>query len=238
MVIHKATSLQEVELELQAFGHRPVEHMYEIGAMNESVLFAHMTALDEFEVDLIAESGSRITQNPSSALKLTKGTTQTGKWPELLAAGVQVALGTDAENASNHQDVCRSMYLAALLPRDARIDPRAVTAEQALEMGTLMGARALKWNETGSLEAGKQADITIFSTEDFDWRPLHNPISNLVYGATGYSVDTVVVGGEILVRGKHHVTLDVEALREDVEQRDRRILKEIGVEPRSAWPVF
>jgi cytosine/adenosine deaminase-related metal-dependent hydrolase len=238
-VIHKATSEQEVAMELEAFGHRPVEHMYRIGAMNEHVLMAHVTSLDLPEVNYFAETGARISQNPSSALKLVKGTTRTGKWPELLAAGVPVALGTDAENASNHADVCRAMYLGALLPRDARRDPSAVTAEQAIEMATITGATALRWeDEIGSLEVGKQADITVFGTDDFDWRPLHNPVSNLVYGATGHSVDTVIVAGNILLENGHHTRVDVDEVRERIEAIDRRILAEIGVEPHSTWPVL
>jgi cytosine/adenosine deaminase-related metal-dependent hydrolase len=237
--VHKATSEQEVALELAAFGHRPVEHMYRLGAMNEHVLFAHVTSLDLEEVAYFAQTGARISQNPSSALKLVKGTTQTGKWPELLAAGVPVALGTDAENASNHADICRAMYLAALLPRDARRDPSAVTAEQAIEMATILGATALRWeDEIGSIEPGKQADLTVFDTSDFDWRPLHNPVSNLVYGATGYSVDTVIVAGNVLLEGGRHTRLDVGEARARIEEIDRRILAEIGVEPRSAWPVL
>ncbi len=153
-VLHKSTSEREVELELATFGHRPVEHMHEIGALHERTLLNHMTSLDDRDVRYVADAGARISQNPSSALKLAKGTTQTGKWPELLAAGVPMALGTDAENVSNHQDICRSMQLAALLPRDARRDPRAVTAEQAVEMATISGATALWMDDvTGSLEA-------------------------------------------------------------------------------------
>jgi 5-methylthioadenosine/S-adenosylhomocysteine deaminase len=238
-VLHKASSEQEVAMELEEFGHRPVEHMYEIGAMNDHVLMNHVTSLDEFEVKLFSESGARISQNPSSALKLAKGTTQTGKWPELLAAGVPIALGTDAENASNHSDICRSMYLAALLPRDARRDPSAVTAEQSVEMATILGARALRLDDdVGSLEVGKQADITLFDTDDFDWRPLHNPVSNLVYGATGHSVATVIVAGRVLLEGKQHLTVDVEEARERVERVDRRILKELGIDPRGSWPTL
>jgi cytosine/adenosine deaminase-related metal-dependent hydrolase len=238
-VLHKATSVQEVAMELEAFGHRPVQHMYELGAMNDHVLMAHVTCLDESEVSLFAETGSRISQNPSSALKLSKGTTQTGKWPELLSAGVSIALGTDAENASNHSDICRAMYLAALLPRDARRDPSAVTAEQAIEMATILGAHALRLEEhIGSLEIGKQADITLFDTDDFDLRPLHNPISNLVYSATGHAVDTVLVAGRVLLDGKQHTTIEVEEARQRVEEIDRRILGELTIEPRLQWPVL
>ena len=238
-VLHKSTSEREVELELATFGHRPVEHMHEIGALNERTLLNHMTSLDEADVGFVADAGARISQNPSSALKLAKGTTQTGKWPELLAAGVPMALGTDAENVSNHTDICRSMQLAALLPRDARRDPGAVTAEQAVEMATISGATAL-WmgDETGSLEPGKQADVIIFDTSDFDWRPLHNPVANLVYGVTGHSVDTVLVGGDVLLEHKKLTRVDEDDLREQVERINRRVLAEIGIDPGPAWPVL
>lgn len=238
-VLHKATSKQEVDMELETFGHRPLQHMYEIGALNEHVLLNHMTCLDAFEVDLVADTGARISQNPSSALKLAKGTTQTGKWPELVAAGVPIALGTDADNASNHHDICRSMYLAALLPRDARRDPNAVTAEQALEMATIGGARALRWDhEIGSLEVGKEADIIIFDTDDFDWQPLYNPVANLVYGAVGKTVDTVMIGGEVLMEGKKLLHMDEGDVREEAERASSRILGEIGIEPAPRWPVL
>jgi cytosine/adenosine deaminase-related metal-dependent hydrolase len=237
-VLHKSTSEREVELELATFGHRPVEHMHEIGALNERTLLNHMTSLDDRDVGFVRDSGARISQNPSSALKLAKGTTQTGKWPELLAAGVPMALGTDAENVSNHQDICRSMQLAALLPRDARRDPGAVTAEQAVEMATISGAAALWMDDvTGSLEPGKQADLVVFDTADFDWRPLHNPVANLVYGVTGHSVDTVLVGGDVLLDHKKLTRVDEAGLREQVEQINRRVLAEIGIDPAPQWPV-
>jgi cytosine/adenosine deaminase-related metal-dependent hydrolase len=238
-VVHKSTSEREVELELAAFGHRPVEHMHEIGALNERTLLNHMTSLDDRDVRFVADAGARISQNPSSALKLAKGTTQTGRWPELLAAGVPMALGTDAENVSNHQDICRSMQLAALLPRDARRDPGAVTAEQAVEMATISGATALWMDDvTGSLEPGKQADLVVFDTADFDWRPLHNPVANLVYGVTGHSVDTVLVGGDVLLDHKKLTRVDEAGLREQVEQINRRVLREIGIDPAPRWPVL
>ncbi|HEX9359064.1 MAG TPA: amidohydrolase family protein [Streptosporangiaceae bacterium] len=238
-VLHKSTSEREVELELATFGHRPVEHLHKIGALNERTLLNHMTSLDDRDVRYVADAGARISQNPSSALKLAKGTTQTGKWPELLAAGVPMALGTDAENVSNHQDICRSMQLAALLPRDARRDPRAVTAEQAVEMATISGATALWMDDvTGSLEPGKQADLVVFDTADFDWRPLHHPVANLVYGVTGHSVDTVLVGGDVLLDHKKLTRVDEDELRGQVEQINRRVLREIGIDPAPRWPVL
>ncbi len=175
--------------------------MATIGALHSRVLLNHMTSLDDGDVQAVVESGARVSQNPTSALKLAKGTTQTGKWKALADAGVPMALGTDAENVSNHQDICRAMQLAALLPGDMLRDPNAISAEQALEMATLGGATALWWEDAvGSLEPGKQADIVIFDTDNFDLRPLHNPVANLVYGSTGHSIDTVLIGGEVVLR--------------------------------------
>jgi 5-methylthioadenosine/S-adenosylhomocysteine deaminase len=238
LVLHKSTSETEVELELKVFGERPVAHMHTIGALHDRVLLNHMTSMDDRDVELVCESGARISQNPTSALKLAKGTTQTGRWKALAAAGVPMALGTDAENVSNHTDICRAMQLAALLPRDATRDPNAVTAEQALEMATLGGATALRMQDTvGSLEAGKQADIVIFDTDNFDLRPLHNPVANIVYGSTGHSVDTVLIGGEIVLRHKELTTLDERELRSQVETINRRVLDEIGIAPLPRWPI-
>lgn len=237
-VQHKSTSEREVELELAAFGERPVRHCATIGALNPYTLLNHVTSLDADDVAAIADSGATVSQNPSTALKLAKGTTVTGKWPELIAADVPMGLGTDAENCSNHQDVCRAIHLAALLPRDARRDPGAVTAEQAVELATRGGARALRFDDvTGSLEPGKEADLVIFDTDDYDWRPLHNPVANLAYGVTGHSVDTVLIGGQVVLQDKKSTIFDEGALRDEVERIDRRILGEIGIDPLPAWPV-
>ncbi|MQY25823.1 amidohydrolase family protein [Nocardia aurantia] len=238
-VLHKSTSEAEVEMELRTFGERPVAHMHSIGALHDRVLLNHMTSLDDRDVAIVRDTGARISQNPTSALKLAKGTTRTGKWKELADAGVPMALGTDAENVSNHQDICRAMQLAALLPRDMHRDPNAVTAEQALEMATLGGATALRMqDEVGSLEPGKQADIVVFDTDDYDLGPLHNPVANLVYGSTGHSVDTVLVGGDVLVRHKRSTRLDESALRARVAEINHRVLREIGIDPSPRWPVL
>ncbi|GAA2902688.1 amidohydrolase [Pseudonocardia halophobica] len=237
-VQHKSTSEREVALELQVFGERPIQHTASIKALNPYTLLNHVTSLDLEDVAAIADTGATVSWNPSTALKLAKGTTQHSRWPELIAAGVPMGLGTDAENCSNHQDICRAIYLAALLPRDAREDPTAVSAETAVELGTLGGARALRFDDvTGSLEVGKQADLVVFDTNDYDWRPLHNPIANLAYGVTGHSVDTVLIGGQVVLENKKSTVFDEDALREEVEATDRRILKKIGIDPAPAWPV-
>jgi cytosine/adenosine deaminase-related metal-dependent hydrolase len=105
-------------------------------------------------------------------------------------------------------------------------------------MATLGGATALRMQDTvGSLEAGKQADIVVFDTDNFDLRPLHNPVANVVYGSTGHSVDTVLIGGEIVLRHKELTRCDERELRSQVETINRRVLDEIGIAPLPRWPI-
>ena len=115
----------------------------------------------------------------------------------------------------------------------------AVTAEQALEMATLGGATALRMqDQVGSLEPGKQADLVVFGTGNFDLRPLHNPVANVVYGSTGHSVDTVLIGGDVVLRGGQLTWLDETWLRRQVEEINRRVLGEIGIAPLPRWPII
>jgi cytosine/adenosine deaminase-related metal-dependent hydrolase len=106
-------------------------------------------------------------------------------------------------------------------------------------MATLGGATALRMqDQVGSLEPGKQADIVVFDTDNFDLRPLHNPVANIVYGSTGHSVDTVLIGGDIVLRHKQLTSLDEQQLRRDVESINRRVLSEIGIAPLPQWPIL
>jgi cytosine/adenosine deaminase-related metal-dependent hydrolase len=106
-------------------------------------------------------------------------------------------------------------------------------------MATLGGATALRMqDQVGSLESGKQADIVVFDTDNFDLRPLHNPVANIVYGSTGHSVDTVLIGGEIVLRHKALTSLDEQELRHQVESINRRVLGEIGIAPLPRWPIL
>jgi 5-methylthioadenosine/S-adenosylhomocysteine deaminase len=77
----------------------------------------------------------------------------------------------------------------------------------------------------------------VFGTDNFDLRPLHNPVANIVYGSTGHSVDTVLIGGDVVLRRGQLTSLDEAALRRDVEQINRRVLGEIGIAPLPQWPI-
>ena len=129
--------------------------------------------------------------------------------PEMLAAGIPVALGTDGAASNNSLDMFNEMKFAALLSKVHELDPTALPAQVVLEMATINGAIALGLQDKiGSLEVGKKADIVMVDVKKPHLAPLHNAISHLVYSAVGGDVDTVIVDGKVLMREREVLTLD------------------------------
>jgi 5-methylthioadenosine/S-adenosylhomocysteine deaminase len=238
-LMHKASSREEVASELKATGHRPVEHMYRIGALGPNVYLNHMTAVDAFEVDMLAEADTKVCQNPPAALKLAKGTTQMSRFLEMRAKGVTVCLGCDGVNSGDHKDMFRSMYLAATLPKDAKLDPEAITAEEVVEMATLAGYRAIDWHkELGSLEPGKKADLILINVDRPEWVPTYNYVYSLVYTASGDSVETSIVDGRILMEGRRLTTIDLAEVQAHCRELAPKLAARANVKPQSRWPVL
>jgi cytosine/adenosine deaminase-related metal-dependent hydrolase len=161
-----------------------------------------------------------------------------GCFPEMAAAGVNVALGSDSGNYSDFYDVGRQMYLAATMHREARGVMPTITAEQAIEMATLNGARAIGaggW--LGSLEVGKQADLVIHRWGRPEWRPGVDPVNSLVYSAQSAAVDTVVVGGELILDSGRFTRVDEEAELRAIDRAARALNERSGYRVAHRWPV-
>jgi cytosine/adenosine deaminase-related metal-dependent hydrolase len=130
------------------------------------------------------------------------------------------------------------MNLAACIYKDARQDTTMVPAEQAIEMGTLMGARALGLgDELGSIEVGKKADLVLFDTKRPEWRSLFNPVNNLVYNADGRSVHTVIIDGRVVVEAYKQNFVDEWKLMQKVHEIGENLMARTGVKYPQRWPV-
>ena len=164
---------------------------------------AHMIRVDDTEIKILSEYDVKVVHCPTTALKLVYELSNFGRFPEMMNAGVTVALGSDAPDCSNHHDMLRVLNLEVLIYKDLRHDVSAMSAEKVIEMATIHGAKAMGLEkEIGSLEKGKRADLIIFDTTGPEWVPMHNEIQNLVYSATGSSVETVIIDGNIVVENK------------------------------------
>ena len=207
------------------------------GVLGPRAKLAHMLYVDADDIALLARRGVAVTHCPSAALKHVKGLGAHGRFPEMLAAGVSVSLGGDSANGSNHFDMLRLMSLAALAAKDARLDPGVLPPERVLEMATLHGARALDLEaEIGSIEAGKRADLVLFDVDQPEWRPLLDPVANLVHSASGASVHTVLIDGRIVLDAGQVTTVDEAEVLERADRLARPYLDRAGVAARPQWP--
>ncbi|MGH2506500.1 MAG: amidohydrolase [Ktedonobacteraceae bacterium] len=214
----------------------PVEFAESVGLLGQKRVLVHMVWLTPSDIEKLAATSTSVSHNPSSNSKLASGVC---KVPQMLASGVNVALGCDGGPSNNDYDLIREMKLAAILHKATTLDPLIVPAETVLEMATINGARALGLeHEIGSLEVGKKADFIVVDLNRLHTTPSPNPISTLVYTATGGEVETVVVDGRIVVRGGELLTMDEEEIKVQARQHARELYKRAGIEIKPRWPVL
>jgi 5-methylthioadenosine/S-adenosylhomocysteine deaminase len=238
LTLHQSNDPPSVKAALEKHGKRPIEYLESIGVLGPNVLLAHLIGLDDNEVEAMARTQTKAVMVPTAALKMGRGMTSQGKLPEMLQRGICVSLGTDAGNNSNLLETQRSMYLSAVLYKDARRSTSMVPVETALEMATLNGAKALGLDhDLGSIEAGKKADLVLFDTKRPEWRNLFNPINTLVYNADGRSVHTVIVDGRVVVQDYKPLYVDEWQLIQKVQVIGERLLARTGVSFPPRWPV-
>jgi 5-methylthioadenosine/S-adenosylhomocysteine deaminase len=213
---HVSESQDEIKQITEKYGKRPVEHLDAIGFLGPEVLAAHCVWLTDREIKILKERGVKPVHNPVSNMKIGCGVAPV---PEMLAAGIPVALGTDGAASNNALDMFNEMKFAALLNKVHKLDPVAVPAPSALEMATINGAIALGLQDKiGSLEVGKKADIVLVDIKKSHLTPLHNVISHLVYSALGCDVDTTIVDGKILMQERKVLALDEDKVLERAQK--------------------
>ncbi|MFE3019250.1 amidohydrolase family protein [Streptomyces sp. NPDC059256] len=236
---HMSPAAMDPEGFLAAFGQRPMVHLDEIGVLGRNAILTHAVHVDDEEVALLASTGTSISHCPTTALKVSYGVTQIGKFPEMVAAGVNVAIGTDGNNASNYHDLMRATYLVAGLFKDARRDATIFPAEDAFAMATRNGARGLQAeHEIGSIETGKKADLVLHDTNRPEWRPLHNVANQLVWSADGRGVHTVFVDGQRVVDNYRCTTIDEDDLLRRAQTAGEGIVARSGLPNRAKWPTI
>jgi cytosine/adenosine deaminase-related metal-dependent hydrolase len=239
MSFHMSPAKLDPEGFLAEFGHRPMVHLAELGVLGPDVAITHAVQVDNNELAIMAEAGVTVAHCPTTALKVSYGVTQVGKMPEMVTSGVNVAIGTDGNNASNYSDLMRATYLVAGLFKDARTDPQMFPAEKAFEMSTLGGAKAIcAEDEIGSLEAGKKADLVLHDTDRPEWRPLLNVMNQLVWAADGRGVHTVFVDGKKVVEAGRMTTIDEDRFWAQCQAAGEAITSRSGLPDKSKYPVL
>ncbi len=231
---HMSPFETDPEWYLQHQGRRPIEHLAQLGVLGPNLALTHVTQISAREAALLADSDTNTVFCPMSALKGGFGVSSAGRFPELRASGVTVALGTDGDTP----DLMQKIPIAAGIFKDARRDVRVFPASEALTMAISCGARLLQLgDEIGALEAGRKADLVLHDTDRPEWQPLLNALHQLVWSADGRSVHSVWVDGVRVVEDYRCTQLDEHEIYQRARLAAREVLARSGVPNRCAWPV-
>ncbi|MCX5948776.1 MAG: amidohydrolase [Cyanobacteria bacterium] len=232
LVIHLAETRHEVAESRRLKGAAPVEHLAALGVLSEAMVAAHVVWAEEHELDLLQRHGVGIVHNPQSNMKLACGV---APLPSMLQRDLPVGLGTDGSASNNDLSLWEEIDTAAKLHKLISADPKVVTAQEAFEMATIRGARALHLeSQVGSLEVGKRADLAVLDMEAINQLPLSSIYSALVYATKASDVRTLVVEGRVVLRDRTLLTLDEAAINAEALTYRHRIVERLGLDSGAA----
>jgi 5-methylthioadenosine/S-adenosylhomocysteine deaminase len=222
ILIHVAEMKKELDDSREKNGTTPVQYLERIGVLGPDVVAAHCIWVNDADMKILAQREVGCVHNPASNMMLASGIAPV---VDERAAGMRVGLGTDGPAGSNNDlDMMEEMDLASKLQKTARVDPRALGAKGALEMATIEGARALHMEkEIGSLEQGKKADLIMLNLNVPNAVPIYEVYSAIVYALKSSEVETVIVGGKILLKDGKLQTVDEAAAMAKAKEYAKKV---------------
>jgi 5-methylthioadenosine/S-adenosylhomocysteine deaminase len=199
VTMHLAESPFDVEESVRRFGMRDIPFASRTGLLGPDLLAVHCVQVDAHDLDLLQQTDTKVSHNPCSNLYLGSGFAPI---PAMQRRGITVGLASDGPASSSNHSMLQAMKFGALIHKGVHQDPEIMTAEKALEMATIDGARALGLqDEIGSLEVGKRADLLVLDMSNLCVTPLHAAVSSLIYSQRGDEVKQVYVDGQLVVDG-------------------------------------
>lgn len=196
MTMHVASSPDERDEALRRYGKGSIERLAELGVLGPHLLIAHCVWPNETERRLLAETGTGVSHNPVANLMYASGLAPLA---EMIDAGVRIGLGTDGASTNNGQNMWETMKMAIFMQK-SRFNAAWGSAELALELATIGGARAIGMDsEIGSIEVGKRADLIVVDLLRAHLVPRSTWPSNLVYSGGPHAVRTVMIDGVTVV---------------------------------------
>jgi 5-methylthioadenosine/S-adenosylhomocysteine deaminase len=228
ILIHTAEMKKEWEDSEKQNGMSPVQYLDKIGLLGPDVVSAHCIFVDAADEKTLAQKQVGCVHNPSSNMMIASGVSPVA---DLRAAGVAVGLGTDGPAGSNNDlDLMEEIDLAAKLAKITKMDPLAMHAKSVVEMATIDGARALHMQkEIGSLEAGKKADFILISLDEPHAVPMYDIYAQLAYALKGSDVETVVIGGRVVMRDRKLLTVNEEEAIAKARQYKKSVAASLGL---------
>jgi 5-methylthioadenosine/S-adenosylhomocysteine deaminase len=231
ILIHVSETKRENDEIRAKYGASPVAFLDRIGFIGPDVLAAHCVWVDAADIAILVKRDVGCAHNPSSNMMLASGVAPV---VDMLRAGLRLGLGTDGPAGSNNDlNMMEEMDLAAKLQKVSRMDPRALSAQQALELATIGSARALHMEkEIGSLEAGKKADLIVLRADLPHAVPIYNLYSAIVYSLKASDVVTVVINGRTVMQDRRVLTLNEAGVLAKAKEYAEKVKQSLAALPK------
>lgn len=215
LIIHLSETKKENDDMRAKYGASPTAVLERMGVLTGRTLAAHGVWIDAEDIAVLKKRNVGVAHCPSSNMKLSSGVAPVVGY---LKSGIALGLGTDGAASNNDLDMFEEIDLAAKLQKIHTMDPTVVSAQQAFEMATVQGARALGMaDQIGSLETGKRADLMFVRSRVPNAQPLFHVYSALVYALKGSDVSHVMVNGRLVVRDRKVLTMDAASVLQKAE---------------------
>ena len=223
MEVH--THISETRLEhegcLERHGETPLAHFERMGLLDTGAVCAHCVWVTGEDLEIMAEKGATFVHNPTSNLKLGSGIAPVAK---AISKGVNVALGTDGTASNNNLNMFEEMHIASILQNGANCDPLALGAQDAFDMATINGYKALHRNDCGELAEGKRADIVAIDMDKPHLLPDADTQALLVYSVQGSDVCMTMVDGKVLYENGEYTTIDAQKCKAEYLAAAKKLL--------------
>ena len=222
LMTHISETQDEVRIVREKYGCTSVEHLDALGLLGPKTIGAHCIHVTDSDIRTLAARGVTVSHNPQSNMKISSGVAPVER---LRAAGALVTVGTDGTCSNNDLDMFEELRTAAFLQKSATGDPVALPAYEALRLATANGARAMGYadGELGVIRTGALADVIVVDMQKPHLQPVHDVVSNVVYCGKASDVETVVVGGRIVVENRRIGGIDLPELYRGVAEAVARI---------------
>lgn len=219
--IHVSETAEQVRGSVEQHGMTPIKLLAQLGLLETPLLCAHAAHATHEEIALLAQARAGVAHCPKTFLKLAAGIAPV---VEMRAAGLAVGVGSDGAASNNTLDMLEQLRLAAMLQKHERHDARVLPVGAALSMATSGGAHVVgQGDDLGVLRAGALADLILVRVDGAHMQPLHNLSAALVYSARATDVDTTIVAGRMLMRGRQLLTIDKPLVLHEVAERAARL---------------
>ena len=221
LTMHVAEMDYEFEKYIKEYNMTPVQYLDSLGILDENFISAHTILINDEDIEILKSKNVKISHNIGANAKGATGVAPIIKMKE---AGINIGLGTDGPMSGNTLDIITQMSLVGKIHKLYSKDRTILPSIELLEMATIDGAKVLSMEkDIGSIEIGKKADLVIIETESVNMQPIYDYYSTIVYSANPSNVDTVIVDGKIVVKGKELVSSELCDIRKELLKQKNKI---------------